>query len=433
MNSAADIVRRVVYALDKSQWLPAHDIEAAQSRQLSQLVLHSERYSPHFRNRIQKAALNQTDLRRPGALAKLPILSRRELQGAKDIFCTAVPQSHLPLAQTQTSGSTGEPVVVKRTFINNIDWLAVTMREHLWHRRDFSGRFCAIRANILALTKMDSWGPPASLLEKTGAALGIPISTPIGEQLDIISAFRPNVLLVYPNILSAFVQEIQTGAAVRPELRQILSIGETLSPELRDRTVATLGVDLADMYSSQEAGIIALQCPQSGLYHVMAENLIVEVVDDDGRQVGEGETGRVVVTDLHNYATPLIRYDIGDFAQTGPRCPCRRGLPTLRRILGRERNLVLMPDGSRHWPMVGFHRYRQIAPIIQYQIVQIDGERMEVRLVCERKLSEAEEEALCAQIRKSLGHSFAMSFRYFDDEIPKNSNGKFEEFVSLVC
>jgi phenylacetate-CoA ligase len=161
----------------------------------------------------------------------------------------------------------------------------------------------------------------------------------------------------------------------------------------------------------------------------MAENLIVEILGPDGAQAGAGETGRLTITDLRNYATPLIRYDIGDYAEVGPPCSCGRSLPTLRRVLGRERNLILMPDGTRHWPLVGFHKFREIAPIVQYQFIQDSRESIEMRLVVERMLDDAEESALRALVQTALGFDFAIRFVYFDGEIPAAPGGKFEEFV----
>jgi phenylacetate-CoA ligase len=104
----------------------------------------------------------------------------------------------------------------------------------------------------------------------------------------------------------------------------------------------------------------------------------------------------------------------------------------LRRILGRERNLILMPDGTRHWPLVGFHKFRDIAPVIQYQFIQHTRESIELRLVTERPLDSAEEERLRRLVQKALGHPFAVAFVYFDGKIPPAKSGKFEEFVCLV-
>jgi phenylacetate-CoA ligase len=186
------------------------------------------------------------------------------------------------------------------------------------------------------------------------------------------------------------------------------------------------------MYSSQEAGIIALQCPASGLYHVQSESLLVEVLDDEGLPCKPGETGRIIITDLHNFATPLIRYEIRDYAEVAAPCACGRGLPALARILGRRRNMVVFPNGERHWPLVGAYRFREIADIRQYQLVQHTTDDVEVKLVVERPLSHEQEAQLAALIHSALGYPFPLRFSYSDRELPRTQGGKFEEFVSLA-
>jgi phenylacetate-CoA ligase len=191
-------------------------------------------------------------------------------------------------------------------------------------------------------------------------------------------------------------------------------------------------VEVVDMYSSQEVGIIALQCPVSGLYHVQSESLLVEVLNDDGLPCKPGEIGRIVITDLHNFATPIIRYEIRDYAEAGPACPCGRGLRTLARIMGRRRNMVVFPNGERHWPLLGAYRFREIADIKQYQAIQHALDDIEIRLVVEHALSSEQEQRLTAIIHRALGHEFALRFSYFNQELAKTRGGKFEEFVSLV-
>jgi phenylacetate-CoA ligase len=88
-----------------------------------------------------------------------------------------------------------------------------------------------------------------------------------------------------------------------------------------------------------------------------------------------------------------------------------------------------MPDGSRHWPLVGFHKFREIAPVIQYQMIQQDREHVELRLVVERPLTGQEENNLATHVQTSLGHPFSLSISYFDGRIPVGPSGKFEEFV----
>src|SRR4030095_11467714 len=167
----------------------------------------------------------------------------------------------------------------------------------------------------------------------------------------------------------------------RRRLRHVPAGGAMLSVDLRARLVRMLGLPIEDNYSSQEAGIVALQCPESEIYHTMAESLVVEVLDDEGRACAEGEIGRVVVTDLHNFAAPLFRYDIGDYAEVGGPCSSGRTLPTFRRVLGRRRNLLMKADGSRFLPRAGFETFDQVAPIQQYQVIQHALDDIEFKLV----------------------------------------------------
>jgi phenylacetate-CoA ligase len=164
----------------------------------------------------------------------------------------------------------------------------------------------------------------------------------------------------------------------------------------------------------------------------MSESLIVEVLDNDGNACAEGETGRVVITDLQNFATPLIRYTLGDYAEVGGVCPCGRGLHTLRRILGRERNLILRPDGTRHRPTFGILKMHEVVAVRQFQFIQHDLETIEVRLVTEASIHAEQENKLRAIIQKNMGYKYKINFTYFDQRIPLPPSGKFEEFICKV-
>ena len=423
----------LVHYLDAAQWLPREQIERLQRMQLVRLAEHLAAQSPHFRARLREAELKPADLGELGGLQKLPPLTRRRVQRAGEhFFCREVPPGHEPLAEGKTSGSTGEPVVVKRSAISRLHYFAMTLREHFWYARDFRQPLTAIRANLKDYEEIESWGAPVSLLFPSGRSQGIPIRTPIAEQADLLERFKPGSLIVLPGNLAALTDEFRRRGRALPGLTHIRSLGETLTPVVREAAREHFGARVEDNYSSQETGNIAIECPESGLYPVMAESMLVEVVDEAGRACDDGEIGRVLVTDLQNLATPLIRYEIGDYAEVGPPCPCGRGLPTLRRIVGRERNLIAKPDGSRHWPMVGFARFREVAPVLQYQLIQESLLMIEVRLVCERPPTPSEEEALRGVILGALGFPFALRFTYFPDRIPPSASGKYEEFVCRV-
>ena len=423
-----------LYQLEQTQYFPLQLLRARQLQQLAQLASHAAETSEFYEKRLGAPGQGWT-WQRFGAL---PLLTRRELlTQAPQIHSQRPPESHGQWHEIQTSGSTGEVVAVRRTGVNQLLWLALSMRDHVWHQRDFRKTLCVIRANVEArddarLACDAGWGPPLTLLHETGPCYTRPLATDVAELAPWLLEKDPEYLLTYPTNLAGLLDQFELLGQRPQNLKEVRSIGETLSPALRERCRALLGVPIVDTYSAQEVGVIALQCPESALYHVQAESLIVEVLNAEGGAAAPGETGRVVVTDLHNFATPLIRYELRDYAEVGPPCSCGRGLPTLVRVLGRQRNMVVLPNGQRHWPLVGLHRFREVGQILQYQLIQHDLERVEMRLVVSTKLDAQAEARLTEIVQQALAHPFQIRFSYVAGELERSAGGKFEEFVCRV-
>jgi phenylacetate-CoA ligase len=192
-------------------------------------------------------------------------------------------------------------------------------------------------------------------------------------------------------------------------------------------------VPLVDVYSAQEVGYIALQCPENeSIYHVQAESLYVEIVDEEGEPCREGEVGRILVTTLHNFAMPLIRYEIGDYAEVGKSCSCGRTLPVLSRVLGRKRNMLSLPNGEKKWPSLGASIWASELPIIkQFQFVQKSLDRIEAHLVSDRQLNQEEESFFIGVLQDELRYPFTIDIKYLENFV-RNKGAKFEDFVSEI-
>jgi phenylacetate-CoA ligase len=426
----------LLYQLESSQWWPEEKLLAAQLRQLTLLLRHARATVPYYRRALPDAG-EQLTLERWRAL---PILRRSDLQAmGRDLASEALPAEFGTTADSQTSGATGQPVTVRKSRLDGMIWEATTMREHLWHRRDFGAKLAVIRPFSGALgappdgTLLPDWGPPANLLFGTGPAAVLSLSADVATQAEWLKRQRPDYLLTFPNNLMALIRHFRERGAPPPPLLAARTVSETVSPALRAACGEFWNAPIEDSYSSQELGHIAIQCPESGLYHVMAEAVLVEVLADDGSQCRPGEIGRLVVTSLHNYAMPLIRYEVRDYAEPGAPCPCGRGLPTLARIVGRNRNMLVLPDGRRRWPLVGFMAFREIAPVRQFQLVQHALHDIEVRLSVERELTRGEEGRLAGVINEALGHPYALRFSCSCAELSPGPGGKFEEFVSKLA
>lgn len=426
-NGSAEVLA-LLHELQASERLPREELERRQRAMLLAVARHSATNSRSFAARMKAAGLFPSALGKEGGLAGLPPLTREELVRAGDtLFCKFCPPSHGPIATATTSGSTGEPVTVRRPGLCHLHWLAYTLREHLWHRRDFAGRLAVLRATVSEPVETPDWGPPANLLFRTGPGSAMPPSRSVQELCQWLARFDPDHLLVLPSTLAALLAELaQTGQRLS-RLKSIRTLSETVHPELRETASRVLGVPLHDSYTSQEGGVMATQCA-AGSYHV-SETILLEVLDAAGQPCGVGEIGRIVITDLVNFATPLIRYEIGDYAEVGAPCPCGRGLPVIRRFLGRERNLVLLPDGTRHWPMVGFHRWSEAYPVRQFQFEQLDRATILARMCASGRPDAAQEARLTAIIQTALHHPFAIRYEWHETPLPRGLGGKFEEFL----
>lgn len=316
--------------LEATQWLAPDRLAALQREQLGLTAGFLAAHSLSFARRLHEAGLDPVALAAPGGLAALPPLRRTDLQHTIGLYSENVPARHRPVWNSHTAGSTGEPVMVKRTAMAQLYWSAVTVRDHIWHARDTAGGLAVVRAKLPRVAQHRNWGAPMILLFRTGPALTVPVSTDAAELHRHLADFAPANLLIYPNALAALVAHMETTGAELPDLRSLRTIGETLSPETRHAAFRVLGLQAADAYSTQEVGYIALQCPLGGLYHVMAETMIVEIVDANGLPCAPGESGRVLVTDLRNLATPLVRYETGDTPRSADLAPADEDCPRSR-------------------------------------------------------------------------------------------------------
>lgn len=426
----------VMDQLAASQWWTPDVLLANQLHQVALLLRHATTTVPYYQQRYSSCILSADGRLTPDEFRRLPTLTRRDVQDAGNALHTRALDPRFGGASVvQTSGSTGEPVRLLATELDRVFWEAMTLRDHDWHRREFTARLASIRANVGASGssgELADWGMPTSELCLTGQAFALSSNADYASQVEWLRRHRPQYLYTYPSNLRGMLDHCERQGIDLPGLRQVRTTGEILPDATRTRCLKQFGATVVDVYSSQECGYLALECPASGLYHVMSETVLLEVLGPDDEPCREGEIGEVVATVLHNFATPLIRYRMGDHAEVGPSCPCGRGLPTLRRVLGRSRHLVRLPDGTRHWPQVGFYEYRDVAPIRQYQAIQHDLQHVELRLVVDRPLSRDEESQLRVVVQKALRHPFDIRFVYYDGRIPSSPGGKFEDFICLV-
>jgi phenylacetate-CoA ligase len=431
-NPTNALLLALQYQLEQSQWWTPAQLQTHQLQQLQSLIDHAKQTVPFYQQTLQTIPDLEVHPLTLETFATLPLLQRDDLQSQNKPFrSTALPKDHLPVNAARTSGSTGKPVDILNTQITELFYRALNLRNHLWHRRNILSKLAVIRIQ----TRTAQPNPPtqSEWVEAfpSGPALEFDSGQPIRAQFDWLQQQQPDYLLTYPSNLRALVQHSQAQKIPLLTLRGLSTFGELVTPELRQLARETWGLPIIDVYSSKEAGIIALQCPEHDRYHIQSESVLVEVLDDSNQPCQPGEIGRVVLTPLHNYATPLIRYDIGDYAEVGCSCPCGRGLPVLNRIYGRQRNMMVLPSGEKQWPGFILSAWAKLGPIQQMQAIQQSLTQIEIKIVVTRPLTEDETEQLHHKIAGDFGDWFEISFRFVKD-ISRSTGGKYEDFICKV-
>jgi phenylacetate-CoA ligase len=422
-----------------SQWWPLAAIRERQRMQLESVLLHASASVPFYAERLQKAGYRPDRPLTDEVWSAIPPLDRSAVQTAGDALNSLrVPPTHGPIGTWKTSGSTGRPVTVLQTALVRQLRRAFTIRNHLWHDHDFVAKLAVIRnlpdgtAEYPKGMSLPHWGHVTEHVMITGPSVGLAVTASTDQQVEWLERQQPDYLHAFATVAVDLLRYIRDHGGGPRQLRYLTTFAETLPPEARALCREIWGIELVDIYSAREVGVIALQCPEDKHYHVQSEGMLVEVLDERDRPCAPGEVGRVVVTPLHNFATPLIRYAIGDYTEVGAPCGCGRGLPVLKRVLGRVRNMLTLPDGRRIWPRLSETRYEEVAPIRQYQVVQRARDRLEVRLAAERALTASEEAKLADLIRARLGHpGFQFDFSYHA-RIARTAGGKYEDFKSEI-
>lgn len=426
----AALVLAVLHQLEQTQWLPPERLQALQFGQLAILLRHAFSTVPYYKARwgdLYDPAAPLT----PERFAQLPLLSRRDLQDHfPELRSINPPVAHGAAEERRTSGSSGAPVRFLATPLTGLMWNALTLRDHRWHGRDLGLKLAVIRREVED-SDAGNWGPATAGLVVTGRSIGRSIQADAAAHLQWLRAEQPAYLYTYPSLVAEMAR-FSIEAGVRPAgLREVRTLAESLGPEVRALAREAWDVPLTDLYSASETGYLALQCPRHEHYHVQVENAFVEVLDDAGRPCAPGDVGRVVATPLHNFAMPLVRYDIGDYAEVGEPCDCGRGLPVLRRVLGRVRNMLSTADGRRYWPVFGTRAIMDAAPVLQHQFVQKAYDLVEARLVVRAPLTAEQEKRFRERVQSQLPQGVRLRIEYCE-RIERGTGGKFEDFVSEV-
>ncbi len=420
----------ILHQLDTSQWWPASVLAAQQFQQMERLLAWSWRTLPFYRARLKVAGWQPGQPLDAQNFAQLPVLTRAEVQDlGPELYADGLADEHGGYRDSATSGSSGKPLAFRLSRLFDQMWTAVNLRGYAWHQIDPGKKMAYIRAHQ-SREALSQWLEPLSFTHVTGPAATLDIRAPLPEQAEWLRETKPDYLFTGPSNLRYLTEYLLARGETLPGLSCIRTVGESLTDATRETARRVFDSTVKDIYGTSEAGTIAIECGASSLYHIQSESVFVEILREDGSNCAPGETGRVVITPLHNFAMPLIRYEIGDYAEVGEPCPCGRGLPTFKRILGRVRNRFLTPHGWQ-WPVWKRSAWASAFGIRQIQVVQHALNDIELRLFAPAGLSADQVDTVIAETHACIGYDAPVRLSFLD-QATQSGNGKFEDFISRL-
>lgn len=316
-------------------------------------------------------------------IENLPIMSRDDLRNTN---------MQKGFYSCKSSGSTGEPVTVQKSVYDFIWYGATNLREIKWRKWDMSKNVALIKPNVTGKKEIDNWGYPPSIHKNQGKQFLINYTT-IDEIQSYLEEKNPHYIHCAPSIVKQL------------DLSRITNLID----------VKGTGEVGGSMYSSEECGTIAIECPTNKEnYHVMENHIVERDVD-----------GGIIITTLTN--AYIRRYKHGDLIDFGT-CNCGRTLQTINKIHGRIRNMFVMEDGRKKWPLFGSRTYHEKYGIKRYKLIQKTFLDVELQIIAE-KLNDDKVKELVQDIRSLLDVPVNVEITYVDS-FP---NYKHEEFVSLVA
>jgi phenylacetate-CoA ligase len=417
--------------MERSQWWKPAQLVQLQAKRLQQLLVDAGQHVPYYKEMFQRTGFDPQAVKSPAELTRLPFLTKAELRARPLDFRHA----HAgPLARFNTGGSSGEPLVffIGRERVSHD--VAAKWRATRWWNVDIGDPEIVVWGSPIELGAQDRVRRVRDAILRTELLPAFEMSdAKLDGFVQRIRQRRPRMLFGYPSALSHIARHAQLRGVAMNDLgiRVAFVTSERLYDEQRKTIAEVFGCPVANGYGGRDAGFIAHQCPQ-GTMHITDEDIVVEIIGEDGHPVPDGQSGEVVVTHLATREYPFIRYRTGDMAIKGTTpCGCGRGLSQLAEIQGRSTDFVVAMNGTVMHGLSLIYILRDLAGVQGFKVVQHSLQHTSVQLVTGPEFEPGGLAVIVAGFKRRLGEAVQVDVERVDAIAPEKS-GKFRYIVSHV-
>jgi len=419
--------------MDKTQWWSYSELEKLQLKRLKKLLHHANDNVPFYHRMFKTLNFKPEYVLSVKDLNKLPILTKEII---RNHFDELYPRNYSKddLVLSCTSGSTGSPMnfYVDRRWnaCNNASayrawsWAGYNLGNkiaYLWGApSDFStiSKIDKIRNYLLRTIYLDAF----NLTDKNMATYA-----------KILRKFKPKIINSYASTIFLFSEYLKKEGINFIKPRAILTTADMLYNHQRKAIEQIFDCEVFDYYSGRDTSLQAAECPEHSGYHLSIENAVVEFIKEK-EHVSHGETGKIILTDLCNYAMPFIRYEIGDLGTPSDEvCACGRKLPIMKSLKGRMFDFIITPEGKYlageyfHYAIIDHH----INGINEFQILQNSINKLTVYIVKNPIGKTNDVNRFIALIQKEVGENVGIELKYVSS-IKRTPSGKLRHVISNI-
>lgn len=409
--------------LIKNRKLPPDDLKTLKERKLQAVILHAYENVPYYHSLFTSAGLSPDDIRTVEDLKHVPITTKDDLRAAGPENITTKGINLSSCITLKTTGSTGKPFT---TYLTRCD---------LRTRRLVEFR-TLLSIGFKPRDRLAVLGPTQQHITRLHQCLGLYRSENITrslspeEQIRRLQRICPTVLWAYPTVLRALLNRANYRLSNLVHSRMLITSAEVLDEVMKESIRANSDVEMFNFYGSVEIGRIAAECLAHDGLHVNADHVILECLEGE-QPVGSGKPGIAVLTTLHTFAMPFIRYRLGDICTLIEKtCSCGSSFPLISPPLGREEGMVRLPSGKVLSPLPFIEILWDISGIDQFRIIQEDYDYLVLQIKRRGNLQDEMLVKIRSRIMEYLGEPVRLDIRIVDSL--NEEKLKFRAFISKL-
>ncbi|WP_166960021.1 phenylacetate--CoA ligase family protein [Yeosuana marina] len=415
-------------ALTSIQNIDETDFETYINQKKEEIVNHHLEHNSFYKSFAKNA--NPKDWNR------IPVMTKRHLQQPLNHRLSEgfhIKNVHIH----KTSGSSGDPFIfAKDKFCHALTWAV------------FQDRFSWLDIDLNTSKQARFYGIPLHkkgyYKERIKDALGNRFrfsvfdlsDKQLQKNLDKFKTTSFDYINGYTSAIVQFAKFLKNEHVILkhvcPSLKYCIVTSEILFETDKTLLETQLGIPVINEYGAAELGLIAFQNKHQE-WIVNSEDLLVEILDDDGCILPYGEEGRVVITSLYNKSHPFIRYDLGDIAMLSKKSTPKK--PILEKLIGRTNDIAELPSGKKAAGLTFYYITKSIIEddgnVKEFVIEQHTRSKFKIKYTSDKALSSENKKHILTDIETYLEKGLSVEFEKLD-QIERTKSGKLQQFKSFL-